>query len=171
MPNRGSHEVRELLAFDPSTARRHDELRIHFRWRTIHSRRSLCLDTQSELNLEQLDTIVLIDKYAQFSGAVSVARLLLAPLPINLWPTLKIRAAVSVHRRRHEKDVFELFDKYNLRSLTVIDDLGSPIGTIDRRRRSLPVCVVPNPVVSICSMARRGVILSGDLTLPFRTID
>ena len=29
-----------------------------------------------------------------------------------------------------EKDVFELFDKYNLRMLTVVDEEKRPIGTI-----------------------------------------
>jgi Mg/Co/Ni transporter MgtE len=29
-----------------------------------------------------------------------------------------------------EKEVFELFDKYNLRTLTVVDDSQRPIGTI-----------------------------------------
>ena len=30
----------------------------------------------------------------------------------------------------NEKDVFELFDKYNLRMLTVIDEENRPIGTV-----------------------------------------
>jgi len=33
---------------------------------------------EQEFNLDQLDTIVLLDSLAQFSGTISVARLLLA---------------------------------------------------------------------------------------------
>jgi len=30
----------------------------------------------------------------------------------------------------NEKEVYELFDKYNLRSLTVVNDQGRPLGAI-----------------------------------------
>jgi magnesium transporter len=82
-----------------------------------------------ELNLEQLDTIVLIDKAAQFSGTVPVARMLLAT-PEQLMSELKTEPLIHVDDDASEKDVFELFDKYNLRMLTVIDAERRPIGTI-----------------------------------------
>jgi Mg/Co/Ni transporter MgtE len=37
---------------------------------------------------------------------------------------------VSVKADDREKDVFELFDKYNLRMLTVTDQDNRPIGTV-----------------------------------------
>ena len=37
---------------------------------------------------------------------------------------------LSVQPNADEKDVFELFDKYNLRMLTVVDDDGRPLGVI-----------------------------------------
>ncbi|MGC1385924.1 MAG: CBS domain-containing protein [Candidatus Acidiferrales bacterium] len=37
---------------------------------------------------------------------------------------------LSVTTDTSDKDVFELFDKYNLRSLTVVDGEKHPIGTI-----------------------------------------
>ncbi len=37
---------------------------------------------------------------------------------------------LSVTAETDDKDVFELFDKYNLRSLTVVNDIGQPIGAI-----------------------------------------
>jgi Mg/Co/Ni transporter MgtE len=37
---------------------------------------------------------------------------------------------LSVKPDERDKDVFELFDKYNLRSLTVIDEENIPVGAI-----------------------------------------
>ena len=39
-------------------------------------------------------------------------------------------AAFGEIRTRSDKEVFELFDKYNLRSLTVVNDENRPIGAI-----------------------------------------
>ena len=68
------------------------------------------------INLEQLDTIFLIDGEAKFSGEVAVARLLLAA-DGQAMIELKSEPLVSVLPDANEKEVFELFDKYNLRSL------------------------------------------------------
>jgi len=38
---------------------------------------------------------------------------------------------LSVPPDAHDKEVFELFDKYNLHSLAVVDALGRPIGAIE----------------------------------------
>jgi len=84
---------------------------------------------EAEFNLEQLDTIVLVDKQAQFSGTVPVARMLLAS-PEQTMYELKTEPLVSITPDANEKDVFELFDKYNLRMLTVIDEEKRPIGTV-----------------------------------------
>jgi magnesium transporter len=82
-----------------------------------------------ELNFDQLDTIVLLDGAAQFSGAVPVARLLLAANEQRMTE-LKMEPLLSVPANADEKEVFELFDKYNLRTLTVIDNENRPIGAI-----------------------------------------
>jgi Mg/Co/Ni transporter MgtE len=37
---------------------------------------------------------------------------------------------VSITADASEKDVFELFDKYNLRMLTVLDNDGRPVGVV-----------------------------------------
>jgi sporulation protein YlmC with PRC-barrel domain len=82
-----------------------------------------------ELNLDQLDTIVLLDDNAQYSGTVSVARLLLAA-PDQRMAGLKMEPLLSLPGNADDKEVFELFDKYNLRMLTVIDAENRPIGAI-----------------------------------------
>jgi magnesium transporter len=82
-----------------------------------------------ELNLDQLDTIVLLDSAAEYSGTVSIARLLLAA-PEQTMTQLKSEPLLSISGDADEKDVFELFDKYNLRMLTVVDEEKRPIGTV-----------------------------------------
>jgi len=82
-----------------------------------------------EFNLEQLDTIVLLDKLGHFAGTVAIARMLLAA-PEELMRDLKSDPLVSTTADASEKDVFDLFDKYNLRMLTVLDKDRRPIGTV-----------------------------------------
>jgi magnesium transporter len=82
-----------------------------------------------ELNLDQLDTIILLDGKAEYSGTVSVARLLLAA-PEQTMKELRSEPLLSIAADADEKDVFELFDKYNLRMLTVVNEENRPIGTV-----------------------------------------
>ncbi len=82
-----------------------------------------------ELNPEQLDTILLIDKQAMLSGTVAVGRLLLAQ-PEQKMSELVSEPLTSVRADGEEKEIFELFDKYNLRTLSVVDEHGRPIGVI-----------------------------------------
>jgi magnesium transporter len=73
--------------------------------------------------------VVLVDKNAHFSGTVPVARILLAASEQTM-SELKTEPLIHVNADAREKDVFELFDKYNLRMLTVVDDGNRPIGTV-----------------------------------------
>src|SRR3984893_5611868 len=129
MPNQEAREVRELLAFDPSTAG--GMMNTEFAFVGEDSTREEVLEwmRHQDLNLEQLDNIVLVDKNHAFSGTVPVARLLLAA-PTQHMRQLKTEPLVSVRADDREKDVFELFDKYNLRMLTVTDQDNRPIGTV-----------------------------------------
>jgi len=43
---------------------------------------------------------------------------------------LKSEPLLSVPPDAEDKEVFEIFDKYNLHSLAVVDDEGRPIGAI-----------------------------------------
>jgi magnesium transporter len=82
-----------------------------------------------DVNIEQLDTIFLIDADAKLSGAVAVGRILLAPADEPMTK-LKSEPLVSVTPDADEKEVFELFDKYNLHGLCVVDTEGRPMGAI-----------------------------------------
>ncbi|HUI53186.1 MAG TPA: CBS domain-containing protein [Terriglobales bacterium] len=129
MPNLEADEVRELLSYDSSTAG--GMMNTEFAYVSEASAREEVLEwlRKQEFNLEQLDTIVLVDAKAKFSGTVPVARMLLA-VPEQLMKELKTEPLVSITPDANEKDVFELFDKYNLRMLTVIDEENRPIGTV-----------------------------------------
>ncbi|HKE08766.1 MAG TPA: CBS domain-containing protein [Candidatus Acidoferrum sp.] len=129
MPNLEAEEVRELLSYSPSTAG--GMMNTEFAYVSEASPREEVLDwlRKQDFNLDQLDTIVLVDPHAQFSGTVSIARMLLAATD-QLMSDLKTDPLVSITPDASEKDVFELFDKYNLRMLTVIDEDKRPIGTV-----------------------------------------
>ncbi|MGB7439011.1 MAG: CBS domain-containing protein, partial [Candidatus Acidiferrum sp.] len=129
MPNQEAHEVRELLAFDPATAG--GMMNTEFAFMSESSTREEVLDwlRKQEFNLEQLDTIVILDKLGHFAGAVPIARILLAT-PEQRMSELKTDPLVSITADANERDVFELFDKYNLRMLTVLDNELRPIGVI-----------------------------------------
>lgn len=129
MPGQEAEEVRELLAFDPATAGGMMNTEYVFVGEGSHREEVLAWIRGLELNLDQLDTIVLLDGNAQFSGTVSVARLLLAT-PDQTMTELKSEPLLSIEADADEKDVFELFDKYNLRMLTVVDEDHHPIGTV-----------------------------------------
>ena len=129
MPNQEASDVRELLSFDRSTAGGMMNTEFAFVSESISREEVLEWLRKQEFNLEQLDTIVLLDKLGHFAGTVPIARILLAA-PEQLMRELKTDPLVSITSDSNEKDVFELFDKYNLRMLTVLDDKNHPIGVI-----------------------------------------
>lgn len=129
MPGREANEVRELMEFDPSTAGGMMNTEFVFVGDTSTRDEVLVWLRDQELSIDQLDTIVLLDGEAQYAGTVPVARLLLASSDQTMVD-LRMEPVLSVAPEAEEKEVFELFDKYNLRTLTVIDDEKRPIGTV-----------------------------------------
>jgi len=129
MPGQEADEVRGLLTFDPATAGGMMNPEFVFVGEGSTREDVLYWLRGQELNFDQLDTIVLLDNAAQFSGTVPVAKLLLAA-PEQQMAELKTEPLLSVPADADEKEAFELFDKYNLRMLTVIDEDKRPIGTI-----------------------------------------
>jgi magnesium transporter len=129
MPNQEANDVRELLAFDPSTAGGMMNTEFAFLSESATREEVLQWLRKQEFNLEQLDTIVILDTLGHFAGTVPIARILLA-VPEQHMSELKTDPLVSVSADSSEKDVFELFDKYNLRMLTVLDKDSHPIGVV-----------------------------------------
>ena len=79
---------------------------------------------------ETVTQIFLIDESEVLQGAVPLARLILAR-PETRLEVLADPRVVSVRADQHENDVAELFDKYNLRALPVVDDTGKLVGVVE----------------------------------------
>jgi CBS domain-containing protein/sporulation protein YlmC with PRC-barrel domain len=129
MPRHEAREVRDLLEFDPATAG--GMMNTKFVFVSESATREEVLDwmRKQDQSFDQLDAIVLLDDKAQYSGVVPVARMLLAE-PNERLAALKMEPLVSLPPEADEKEVFELFDKYNLRMLTVVDKDNRPVGAI-----------------------------------------
>jgi magnesium transporter len=82
-----------------------------------------------DISPDQLDNIVLINREAVLSGTVPIGRLILADTDQRM-SELAFQPLLSVKPDAQDKDVFELFDKYNLRSLTVVNEFNCPLGAI-----------------------------------------
>lgn len=129
MPGREANEVRELLEFDSATAG--GMMNTEFVFVSESATRDEVIDwmRKQDQNFDQLDTVILLDDKAQYSGAVPVVRMLLAGSDERL-AALKMEPVVSLPPEADEKEVFQLFDKYNLRMLTIVDKDNRPIGAI-----------------------------------------
>ncbi|HEX4545323.1 MAG TPA: CBS domain-containing protein [Candidatus Acidoferrum sp.] len=129
MPGQEANEVRELLEFDSATAG--GMMNSDFVFAAEAATREDVIEWMrgQDLNLDQLDNVVLLDGEAVYSGVVPVGRLLLAAQEQRM-SELKMEPLLSLPVNAGEKEVFELFDKYNLRTLTIVDKENRPLGTI-----------------------------------------
>jgi magnesium transporter len=129
MPGQEANEVRGLLKFDRATAG--GMMNTEFVFVSESATRDEVTEwlRKQDQNFDQLDTVVLLDDKAQYSGAVPVVRMLLAG-PEERLVALRMEPVVSLPPEADEKEVFQLFDKYNLRMLTVVDKENRPIGAI-----------------------------------------
>jgi magnesium transporter len=129
MPRDEAQEVRELLKFEENSAGGMMNTEFVIAGEAATRDEVLGWMRGKDIKLEQLDTVFLIDGEARFAGSVPVGRLLLAEEGQELRE-LKTEPLVSVRVDAEEKEVFELFDKYNLRSLAVVDAEERPVGSI-----------------------------------------
>jgi flagellar motility protein MotE (MotC chaperone)/sporulation protein YlmC with PRC-barrel domain len=83
----------------------------------------------AEISVDSLDTIYLIDNDNTLVGAVPLGRLLLADSGAAL-SSLRAEQLILADAHTDEKHVIELFDKYNLRSLPVVDAEQKLLGMI-----------------------------------------
>jgi Mg/Co/Ni transporter MgtE len=130
MPGEEAREVRELLKFEENSAGGMMNTDFIYVGEAATRDEVVSWIREMDVDLERLDTVFLIDGEAKFSGAVPVGRLLFAD-PDERMDSLKMEPLLSVPPDAQDKEVFELFDKYNLHSLAVIDSLGRPIGAIE----------------------------------------
>jgi len=84
---------------------------------------------RSTMALETLDTVYLTNAARILTGTVPLGRLLLTP-PSGALMGLRTEQLVFVDTDAQEREVIELFDKYNLRSLPVVDTEQKLVGVI-----------------------------------------
>ena len=82
-----------------------------------------------EGGVEAVSTIYLVDSHGTLSGAVPLPRLVLAP-PSTPMLSLTQEPLVFAHQGVAENEVAELFDKYNLQTLPVVDEKNKLTGII-----------------------------------------
>ena len=82
-----------------------------------------------EGGVEAVSTIYLVDSHGTLVGAVPLARLVLAPTSAPML-ALTQEPLVLAHEGVEENEVAELFDKYNLQTLPVVDEHNKLTGVI-----------------------------------------
>jgi magnesium transporter len=82
-----------------------------------------------EGGVESVSTIYLVDSYGRLVGAVPLAKLVLADSP-TLLMSLTREPLIFTHTATNENQVAELFDKYNLITLPVVDKENKLVGVI-----------------------------------------
>jgi magnesium transporter len=122
-------EMVELLEFRENTAagRMNTEyLAVHVT-ATVHD----AVETlrRFEGGVETVSTIYLVDSQGTLAGAVPLAKLVLAT-PDTPMLSLTQEPLISSHAGAKENEVAELFDKYNLLTLPVVDDNKKLTGVI-----------------------------------------
>src|SRR5277367_5557377 len=81
-------------------------------------------------DIETITEIYLVDEAEVLQGVVPLARLVLA-LPETRLDVLTEPRFISCQADAHQQQVAELFDKYNLRALPVLDSAGKLVGVIE----------------------------------------
>jgi sporulation protein YlmC with PRC-barrel domain len=129
MEHKEAHEVEQLLKFGPDTAGGMMNTEIVVVSEDATRGEVVDYIRFHELSPDQIDSVVLINKDAAMAGTVPVARLLLSESDQRM-AELAFEPLLSVTTDARDREVFDLFDKYNLRSLTVISSDKHPIGAI-----------------------------------------
>ena len=122
-------EMVELLEFGEKTAagRMNTEYLAVNQDATVHD----AIETlrRFEGGVETVSTIYLVDEEGRLTGAVPLAKLVLAR-PETPLKSLTQEPLISTNSNAKEKDFAELFDKYNLLTLPVVDDNKKLTGVI-----------------------------------------
>jgi CBS domain-containing protein/sporulation protein YlmC with PRC-barrel domain len=129
MEPEGRKEMTELLEFGETTAAG----RMNTEYLALPSEATVNDAIEAlrsfEGGVESVSTIYLVDKNGRLTGAVPLAKLVLARYEDKL-SSLTQEPLISCHAGAREGEVAETFDKYNLVTLPVIDDKGNLTGVI-----------------------------------------
>jgi len=122
-------EVRELLEFEEDTAggmMNTEYITLH---ETATVEDAMTALRGNEEQLENLNSLFLVDSEGRLTGAVPLARLFVAT-GATLLRQLASETLISASVNDHRDDVTELFDKYNLLALPVVDEEKRIAGVI-----------------------------------------
>ena len=123
-------EVQELLEFEEDTAAGRMTTDYMALSPTAKVSDAIEMLRKYEGGLESMSTIYLIGEGEKLLGAVPLVKLVLAPADTML-SSLTVDPLVSVHHGVDEHEVAEIFDKYNLLTLPVVDEeTGALTGVI-----------------------------------------
>ena len=123
------HEVEQLMEFEEDTAAGRMTTDYMAMLPTAKVAYAIEMMRHFDGPLESMSTIYLVDKDEKLVGSVPLARLVLAN-PATSLSELSEGSHISCHPDADEREVAELFDKYNLLTLPVVDDGGVLTGVI-----------------------------------------
>ena len=139
VPDEQSEQIEDLLEYEEDTAGG----LMNTEYVALHANATVAdafaaLRGNEEL-LESLNTLFLVDADEALAGVVPLARLFVASETTPL-KELVTEPIIQVPVDEHQKHIVELFDKYNLLTLPVIDDrvrelpieLSHPAGTMEK---------------------------------------
>ena len=131
MEEEGQEEVRELLEFEEDSAggMMNTEYIALPEEGTVGDALAVMKEKENEEVLETLNTLFLVDTEGRLKGAVPVARLFLHESAQPLAP-LSNGTLIDVPVNERQDRVAELFDKYNLLALPVVDEERRLAGVI-----------------------------------------
>jgi sporulation protein YlmC with PRC-barrel domain/CBS domain-containing protein len=123
------HEVEELLEFheDSAAGRMTTDYVSVLTGATVADAVQALRDFDGDA--EAITEIYLLDAEGLLEGLVPLARLVMAQPETNL-KSLSDPRILSCPAKMHQSGVAELFDKYNLHSLPVVDEKGEMVGVI-----------------------------------------
>jgi magnesium transporter len=129
MEKEEAEEVRELLGFEANTAGALMTTEFVFVGETATVEGAIASLRNFEGPLESIHNIYLVDSQAVLTGMVPLARILLADASTPL-KELSAEEVISVPSHADQKEVVDLFHKYNLVALPVVDDAGHLLGVV-----------------------------------------
>ena len=129
MEKEGAEEVRELLAFEENTAGAlmTTEYLVVGEAATVEG--AVAAVRHFEGTPESVHAVYLVDMTRKLTGAVPLARILLAEAATPL-KELSPDPLICVQSHEDDKAVIGLFHKYNLMSLPVVDEKGYLLGVV-----------------------------------------
>jgi len=122
-------EVTELLDFEEDTAGGMMNTEYASLPGTATVSDAIALLRDNEELLDNLNLVLLVDGDGRLTGSVHLSRLFLAAGDTPLQ-SLTTEPLISAHVEMPQKRVTELFDKYNILTLPVVDDQRSLLGVI-----------------------------------------